>query len=146
MLNFFSLKKLSMCRSPIYIIDHMNFWPPFPRGATKKFRTKCAFHLTQTVGSQRKRWKINITICAMLHKKVFKCLSRCHIKRQMWHTGFTKVSLEIILCTITYHTKSMTTTKALRDLLVWHRTHMRHVLPFSIERSFQKQTVHEICG
>ncbi len=27
----------------------MNFWPPFPVGATKKFGIKCAFLLTQTV-------------------------------------------------------------------------------------------------
>ena len=35
--------------SSIYIIDHVNFWPPSPRGATKKFGIKCAFLLTQTV-------------------------------------------------------------------------------------------------
>ncbi len=37
-----------MCRIPLYIIDHVNFWPPSSRGATKKFGIKCAFLLTQT--------------------------------------------------------------------------------------------------
>ncbi len=32
-----------------YIIDHVNFWSPTPRGATKKFGIKCVFLLTQTV-------------------------------------------------------------------------------------------------
>ncbi len=36
-------------KTPIYIIDHLRFWPPSPRGATKKFEIKCAFLLTQTV-------------------------------------------------------------------------------------------------
>ncbi len=36
-------------RTPIYIIDHVNFWPPSSRGATKKIGIKCAFLLTQTV-------------------------------------------------------------------------------------------------
>ncbi len=42
-------KKLSMYRTPIYIIDYVNFWPPSPRWATKKVEIKCAFLLTQTV-------------------------------------------------------------------------------------------------
>ncbi len=48
-LQIFQRKKLSMYRTPIYIIDHVSFWPPSPRGATKKFEIKCAFLLTQTV-------------------------------------------------------------------------------------------------
>ena len=32
-----------------YIIDHVNFSSPSPRGASKKIRIKCAFLLTQTV-------------------------------------------------------------------------------------------------
>ncbi len=35
--------------TPIYTIDHANFWSPSPRGATKKFGIKCAFLLAQTV-------------------------------------------------------------------------------------------------
>ena len=31
--------------SSIYIIDHVNFWPPSPRRATKKIEIKCAFLL-----------------------------------------------------------------------------------------------------
>ncbi len=38
-----------MCRTSIYIIVHVNFCSPSPRGATKKFGIKCAFLLTQTV-------------------------------------------------------------------------------------------------
>ncbi len=38
-----------MYRMLIYIIDHMNFWPPIPRLAPKKIGIKCAFLLTQTV-------------------------------------------------------------------------------------------------
>ncbi len=48
-MQIFQRKKLSMYRTPIYIIDHVNFWPPSPRRATKKFEIKCAFLLTQTV-------------------------------------------------------------------------------------------------
>ncbi len=33
----------------MYIINHVNFWLPSPRGGTKKFGIKCAFLLTQTV-------------------------------------------------------------------------------------------------
>ena len=39
----------SMCRTPIYIIDLVNFWPPPPGGPQNKFGFKCAFLLTQTV-------------------------------------------------------------------------------------------------
>ncbi len=35
----------------IHMVDYVNvnFWPPSPRGATKKIGIKCAFLLTQTV-------------------------------------------------------------------------------------------------
>ncbi len=35
--------------TPIYMIDHVNFWPPSPRGPTKKFRINYGFLLTKTV-------------------------------------------------------------------------------------------------
>ncbi len=33
----------------IYIIDHVNFWPPSPRGAREKNGITCAFLLIQSV-------------------------------------------------------------------------------------------------
>ena len=49
---------LSMFTTPIYIINHVNFWPPSPRGATKKIRIKCAFLLTQTENTL-KTWELS---------------------------------------------------------------------------------------
>ena len=36
-----------------FLNNHVNFWPPSPRGATKKIRIKCAFLLKQTVLAKR---------------------------------------------------------------------------------------------
>ena len=42
-------QKFTWCTTSIYIIDHVNFWLPSSRGATKKIEIKCVFLLTQTV-------------------------------------------------------------------------------------------------
>ncbi len=38
-----------MCRTPKYIIDHVKFWPPSPRGATKNLELNERFFLEQTL-------------------------------------------------------------------------------------------------
>ena len=70
-------KKMSMYRAPIYIIDLVNFWPPSPRGVTKKIGIKCAFLLTQTVVVYLITWSVTFEL--RLHDFNIQFLSITHL-------------------------------------------------------------------
>ena len=87
-----------MCRTSIYIIDHVNFWSRSPRGATKKIAIKCAFLLTQTVSDDlRDNLDINRQLCQfyahgnMLIRKFSFCSEEAKVKLFRTYTDICQI-------------------------------------------------------